>query len=97
MSKFLRLSVLVAAVGLMIACGLTATPSATTNTIAGQTAGLTLAIQPQSATYNTQGQQINYNFVISTSSATALTGAVTISDDKMVPTCPGINSSRRFG
>lgn len=93
MSKFLRLSVLVAVVGLMIACGLTATPSATTNTIDGQTAGLTLAIQPQSTSYNTQGQQINYNFVITNNSATVLTGAVTISDDKMAPTCPAINTA----
>ena len=92
MSKFLRISLVVTAVILMIACGLTATPSATNNSLAAQTPGLTLAIQPQSASYNTQGQQINYNFVISNNSATALTGAVSVTDDRMTVTCPGIET-----
>ena len=93
MSKLLRLSLLVTAVLLMIACGLTATPSPTTNTIAGQTTGLTLAIQPQATSYNQQGQQISYNFVITNSSTTAFTGQVSVTDDKMSVACPGIDSA----
>jgi ELWxxDGT repeat protein len=92
MSKFLRLSLAVTAVILIIACGLTATPTATNNSLAIQTPGLTLAIQPQPASYNTQGQQINYRFVITNSSTSAFTGAVTVTDDKMVATCPGIET-----
>lgn len=92
MSKFLRLSLTVTAVILMIACGLTATPTATNNSLAIQTPGLTLAIQPQSTTYNTQGQQINYRFVITNSSTTAFAGAVTVTDNKMAAACPGIET-----
>lgn len=92
MSKFLRISITVAAVILMIACGLTATPAATNNSLAIQTPGLTLTIQPQPTTYNTQGQQIAYNFVINNSSTSTFTGAVTVTDNKMAPTCPGIQT-----
>ena len=92
MSKFLRFSIAVAAVLLIIACGLTATPSSTNNSFVGETAGLTLAIQPQATTYNQQGQQIPYNFVITNSSTSAFTGAVSVTDDKMAATCPGIET-----
>lgn len=91
MSKFLRLSIAVTAVLLIIACGLTATPSATNNSLAAQT-GLTLAIQPQSQTYNQQGQQIPYNFVITNNSTASLTGQVSVADDKMAVACPGIET-----
>lgn len=94
MSKFLRLSIAVTAVLFIIACALTATPSASNNAVAGQTAGLTLAIQPQSTTYNQQGQQISYNFVITNNSTSTYTGQVSVADDKMPTiTCPGIETA----
>src|SRR5512138_514266 len=92
MSKLLRLSLLVTAILLMIACGLTATPAASNNSLAVQTTGLTLAIQPQSTTYNQQGQQISYNFVITNSSTSTFSGQVSVADDKMSVACPGIES-----
>lgn len=93
MSKFLRLSIAVTAVLLIIACGLTATPSATNNSLANQNAGLSLAIQPQSTTYNQQGQQITYNFVITNNSTSTFTGQVSVADDKMSVACPGIETA----
>lgn len=93
MSKFLRLSLAVTAVLLIIACGLTATPAATNNSLAVQAPGLTLAIQPQATTYNQLGQQISYNFVITNSSTSTFTGQVSVADDKMpTVTCPGIET-----
>jgi ELWxxDGT repeat protein len=92
MSKFLQLSLLVVAVLLMIACGLSTTPSATTNTFSGETTGVTLAIQPQSTSFTAAGQQINYNFVVANTSTIVLAGPVTVTDDKMLVTCPALNT-----
>jgi ELWxxDGT repeat protein len=92
MSRFLRLSLLVTAILLIIACGLSASPSSTTNTFAGETSPLNLTVQPQTTTYSTLNQSIVYNFVITYNGTTSLAGPVTVTDDKMTVQCPGLNT-----
>lgn len=90
MSRFLRLSLLVTGLILIIACGITAnTPPA--NTIA-QAPPLTLAVQAQPNTYTTVGQTINYTYLVSNTGTSRLEGQVTISDNKMiVVACQNVN------
>jgi ELWxxDGT repeat protein len=78
----------------MIACALsaTATPSATTNTFSGDTTGVLLAVQAQPNTYTAASQQINYNFVVTNNTSSAIAGPVTVTDDKLTVTCPALNT-----
>lgn len=55
--------------------------------------GLTLFVQPQTITYNTAGQVINFNYGVKNNGTTALPGFVTITDSKIsVVLCPGFNT-----
>lgn len=92
MSRFLRLSLLVTAILLMIACGLS-----TTNTPTGSNAILAntvvhLAVQPQPATFNAPDQVIGYTYTITNTGTSPLTGPATITDNKATVLCPELNT-----
>jgi ELWxxDGT repeat protein len=91
MSRFLRLSLLVTALILMIACGVSAT-TPPSNTILGQPSVVSLAVQPQAATYDTVGQVVSYAYVVTNTGTAPLTGPVTIADDKMTVLCPELTT-----
>jgi ELWxxDGT repeat protein len=92
MSRFLRLSLLVTAILLMIACGLsTATPEAG-NTILAEPSVLKLTVAAQPTTFNQAGQAINYSYTVTNNGTAALVGQVTITDNKVTATCPNVNT-----
>ncbi len=92
MSRFLRLSLLVTAVLLMIACALSTTPSSTTNTFSGAVAPVSLTIQPQPTSFTSLDQKVTYNFVVTNNETSALAGPVTVADNKMAVQCPDVNT-----
>jgi len=93
MSRFLRLSLLVTAILLMIACGLStsATPEGG-NTILAEPSVLKLTVAAQPATFNQTGQVINYTYTVTNNGTAALVGQVTITDNKVTATCPNVNT-----
>ncbi len=92
MSRFLRLSLLVTAILLMIACGLSAKPSSTTNTFAGEVTPVSLSIQPQTTIFTSFDQKITYNFVVTNNGTSTLAGPVAVADNKMAVQCPNVNT-----
>src|SRR6266508_148795 len=92
MSRFLRLSLLVTAILLMIACGLstTATPEGS-NAILANTV-VHLAVQPQPATFNAADQVISYTYTITNTGTSPLTGPATITDNKATALCPELTT-----
>lgn len=58
------------------------------------TAALTLTLNAQNSgeTFNTVGQAIIYNYIITNTGQTVLPGPVIITDDKMAVTCPELSS-----
>ncbi len=94
MSRFLRFSMLAVVILLMVACIFTNSGSSNNNNIiAAEAAGLSLAVQAQPNTYTTAGQVIAYNFTVTNLSSTALTGTITVTDDKMAVACPAVNTA----
>lgn len=53
---------------------------------------LKLTVQPQSGTFNTAGQIINYQYTVTNTGNTALTGPITVTDNKVAVTCPNVNT-----
>ena len=92
MSRFLRLSLLVTAILLMIACGLstTATPEGS-NAILENTV-VHLAVQPLPTTFNAADQVIGYTYSVTNTGTSPLTGPVTITDNKATALCPDLNT-----
>src|SRR6266496_29921 len=92
MSRFLRLSLLVTAILLMIACGLSTTPPASSNAILANNV-VALAVQAQPTTFNAVGQAITFNYTVTNTSTSALTGPVTITDNKVTGiNCPDLKT-----
>ncbi|MBK9927401.1 MAG: LysM peptidoglycan-binding domain-containing protein [Anaerolineales bacterium] len=81
--------------GVLYACNIlggTETP-APAAVFSGDVTKLDLVVQPQSGTFNAAGQTIAYQFTVTNSGTTALTGPVTVADNKM-PTvaCMPVNT-----
>jgi ELWxxDGT repeat protein len=93
MSRFLRLSLLVTVVMLMIACGLSAT-SADPNAAMADISVVRLTVQPPSSDtpYNTVGQVINYIYTVQNTGSSPLAGPVIINDSKTTPQCLNLNT-----
>ena len=92
MSRFLRLSLLVTAILLMIACGLSTTPSQNSNAILANNV-VALAVQAQPATFNAVGQAITLNYNVTNTSTSPLAGPVTVTDNKVTGiNCPDLKS-----
>jgi ELWxxDGT repeat protein len=71
--------------GVLYACNIlggTNTP-APAAVFSGDVTKLDLTVQPQSGTFNAPGQTIAYQFTVTNSGTTALTGPVTVTDNKM--------------
>lgn len=93
MSRFLRLSLLVTAILLIIACGLSTTPSPEDeNAILTQPSVLKLVVAAQPSSFNLPGQTINYTYTVTNNGTAALVGQVTITDNKTTATCPNVNT-----
>ena len=92
MSSFLRLSIMLTALVLISACILTECGGGNgEQPIIGSV--VSLAVQPQAATFENVGQQITFNYVASTTGTTPLIGPVTISSDKITASCPDLNTT----
>ena len=84
--------IVVVLAGILYACNIANTPSGTQQGILAEAPALSLAVQAQSGTYNTVGQVINYQYIVTNTGGTVLSGPVTVSDDKSVVTCPAVNT-----
>ena len=99
MSKTIRLGLGLAVIVLSIyACNLSNSPNAaSTNTNgllveAGSTLNLTKTVTNGATVFNTVGQAINYSYVVTNNGTAALTGPVTVTDNKTAVTCPAVNT-----
>jgi len=93
MRRIFRIAFLVTTVLIIIACSI---PGCGTqnNIVTNPTPTVvSLAIQPQTQSFNAVGQTITYNYVVTNTGTSRLAGPVTISDNKMiVVTCPNLNT-----
>ena len=64
----------------------------TTSLSGGDLPALGLSVQEQSGTFNTVGQTINYQYIVTNTGSTALVGPVTVTDDKVAVTCADVNT-----
>lgn len=87
MSRFLLLSILVTAFLLIIACIFT--PTATPGAVLAE---LRLKTDAEPATFSTADQFIGYTYTLTYTGTTALTGPVTITDDKTTALCPPLTT-----
>jgi ELWxxDGT repeat protein len=87
MSRFLLLSILVTAFLLIIACIFT--PTATPASVLAE---LRLKTDAEPASFSAAGQFVTYNYTLSYTGTTPLTGPVTITDDKATALCPDLNT-----
>ena len=79
--------------GILYACNLGGSPATQEAALAGDDLpSLGLTVQAQSGTFDTAGQTINYQYTVTNTGSTALTGPVTVSDDKVAVTCPAVNT-----
>ena len=64
------------------------------NTISGEITLIRLTVQAINATeaFTTVGQVIAYNYVVTNTGNSALAGPVIITDDKVIATCPAVNT-----
>ena len=94
MSRFLRFSLLIVALLLIMACWPfpnPATPTPTVNPIIIPPVSLAVTAQPP--TFNTLGQTITYSYLVTNTATSKLPGPVSITDNKMVVvTCPEVTS-----
>lgn len=88
----LGLTVLVL-IGVLSACNIGGTPTNEQGVVSGETTVLGLAVQPQSGTYNTVGQSINYQYIVANTGTTSLTGPVSIADSRgIIAVCPEVQT-----
>ena len=79
--------------GILSACNMGSTPENPSGVLPENPIALTLTVPIPGGTFNTVGQFINYQFVLSNTGTTALTGQVTVTDSRgIVVTCPPVNS-----
>jgi ELWxxDGT repeat protein len=91
MRKILLFAIVAILVITLYACSLTGTPaSQANNAISGDLPAMSLTVQAQNAVYNTVGQTIPYTYIVTNIGSPALTGPLTIVDDKVGVTCPDI-------
>ena len=93
MSRFLRLSLLVTAILLMIACGLSANSNNGNNSILTENSTLRLDVQAQPSTFTAAGQVISYTYTVKNNGTAALNGEVTVTDNKTTAACPKVNTA----
>jgi ELWxxDGT repeat protein len=95
MSSFLRFSIMAVTLLIIMACIFTSCqpePVPVDPNILSQPSVLSLTVQPQSTTFSSVGQVINYNFVVTNNGNAALAGPLSITDSKMTPSCPNLNT-----
>lgn len=94
MIKIIRGTLLVTIVLALGACNLFNPAPTNTNSVIADLPALGLTIQIQNATdiFNTAGQIINYNYVITYTGSAALAGPVTVLDVQSPVTCPDVNT-----
>jgi len=92
MRKIFFIGIVAILVVVLYACSLTSTPTPNPNPILADLPALSLTVQAQSGVYNTVGQTVPYTYMITNIGTTALTGNLTIVDDKMGVNCPLINT-----
>ena len=95
MIKIIRSALLATIVLALGACSLfnpTTTTTTNNNSLVADLPALGLTIQIQNATdiFNTVGQVINYNYVISYTGSAALAGPVTVVDAQTAVACPDL-------
>ena len=96
MGQFIRLGLMViAAIIVLYACSLfggggTQDP----NTLSGELTPVRLAVIAVNANeaFNRVGQAINYSYAVTNAGNTPLAGPVIITDDKVIATCPAVNT-----
>lgn len=92
MSKFLRLSVMITGLFIIMACIFTSCGGGGEGVLPPASV-LAFAVQPQSTTYNAAGQVINFNYNVTNNGDAALPGPVTVTDSKINPVlCPNVNT-----
>ena len=94
MSRLLRISLLVVALLMVIACWPFNNPTPTPTQSAVIIPPLTLAVTAQPPTYSTLDQTITYSYLVTNTGTSNLLGPVTITDNKVTGvTCPGVNTT----
>lgn len=93
MIKIIRSTLFVTIALALGACNLLSPPT-TTNSLIADLPALGLAVQVQNSTdiFNTVGQVINYNYVITYTASAALAGPVTVLDLQSAVTCPDLTT-----
>src|SRR5689334_8658327 len=76
----------------LYSCSLFSSAKTTKDAAIGDLPSISLAVQAQSGTYNTVGQTVPYSYVVTNIGTPAITGPVTILDDKVGVVCPDINT-----
>jgi ELWxxDGT repeat protein len=96
MRNIILLGLVVLFIIILYACtiGRSANPENNAATFAQDLPAVNLTVQAQNATstFNTVGQTINYVYTVTNNGSAALPGPVTITDDKTIVTCPGVNT-----
>ena len=94
MQRILSLGlIMVVLTGSLYACNIGRAPADQEGILPENPIALTLTVPTPSEIYNTVGQPINYQFVVSNTGTTALTGPVTVTDSRgIVVTCPPVNT-----
>ncbi len=94
MQRILSLGLMAAVLtGILSACYLGSTPENPPGLLPEDVTALTLNVPTPGETYNTVGQFINYQYILSNTGNTALTGPVTVTDSRGINvTCPPINA-----
>lgn len=93
MQRFLSLGLIfVVLVGILYACNIGSTPENQTNTFLVDGPALALEVQHQSGPFDTVGQTIAYQYVVTNSGNTSLAGPVNITDTIVAVNCPGVDT-----
>lgn len=94
MGRFLRLTIVVTALLFTMACFLTECGGGGNNNIIDPTPTVvSLVVQAQPNTYNTVGQVIALNYIVTNTGTSRLAGPVVIADDRaIVVSCPNLNT-----
>jgi len=94
MQRILSLGLMVIVLaGILYACNIGGTPATEQALLSGDITALELKVQPQSGTYNTVGQSITYQYIVTNTGTTAIAGPVTVADSKGVTVgCPAVNT-----
>lgn len=92
MRKIYLIALVVILVLILYACNLIATPTSTVTTLSGEIPAVGLTVQAQNAIFNTVGQTITYTYIVKNTGIPLLAGPVTVTDDKAIVTCAGVNT-----